>query len=162
MNYFFFVKMGTSQGLPYPYTYECYFNISCITNHPTNLFYATVSKYWALPLDNTISHLDLKGFRLVTKKTIMIPKPRRKNVSSNWIWDSKFWTQVSNVFFVAEMAVATASGSRTRRLERAAVQGLRQDLQVAEKPLSSFGNLASGEQIILSRLMWSLFGTDLN
>jgi len=58
--------------------------------------------------------------------------------------------------FVAEMAVATASGSRTRRLERAAVQGLRQDLQVAEKPLGSFGNLASGEQIILyrgSRLM---------
>jgi hypothetical protein len=36
------------------------------------------------------------------------------------------------------------------------VQGLRQDLQVAEKPLGSFGNLASGEQIILyrgSRLM---------
>jgi hypothetical protein len=51
------------------------------------------------------------------------------------------------------MAVATASGSRARSLERAAVQGLRQDLQVAEKPLSSFGNLASGEQIILSRLM---------
>ncbi len=54
-------------------------------------------------------------------------------------------------FFVAEMAVATASGSRARRLERAGVQGLRQDLQVAEKPLGSFGNLASGEQIILHR-----------